>query len=107
MANNVQFECEGVEYTLEFSRRTQSQMERAGFQLDEIGSKPQTMIPMLFRGAFIMHHPRIKEEQVNHIYKCLDQKEELIHELINCYTAVTETLFEEPEEEKKVTWRKG
>ena len=107
MAKKIEFEVDGVDYTLEFSRRTQAQMERAGFRLDQLGDQPTVMIPMLFRGAFMMHHPRIKEEMTNHIYKVLGNKEELISELIQCYSDVTETLFEEPEEGKKVAWRKG
>ena len=83
-------------------------MERNGFVLNDIDTKPQTMIPMLFQGAFLMHHPRIKEEQTNTIYRSLADKEGLLTELISCYRSTMETLFEEPEEEeKKVQWRKA
>ena len=106
MAKKVEFEIDDTQYTLEFSRRTQTTMERNGFRIDQLGDQPQTMIPMLFRGAFIMHHPRIKEEEVNRIYKLLGDKEELIKALVDCYSDTTATLFDEPEEDsKKVQWR--
>lgn len=104
----IEFEIDGAEYTLEFSRRTQATMERNGFILEELTDKPQTMIPLLFRGAFLMHHPRIKEEDVNGIYKRLGDKSELISALVDCYHAASETLFDEPEDDaKKVQWRKA
>ena len=108
MARKIEFEMDGTEYTLEYSRRAQTQMESNGFVLEAIGDKPQLMIPMLFRGAFIMHHPRIKEEVVKTIYNRMTNKEELLRELMECYSSVTDTLFDEPEDDsKKVTWRKA
>lgn len=104
----IEFEFDGTAYTLEYSRRSQSTMERNGFVMDELTTKPQTMIPLLFRGAFMMHHPRIKEEDVNAIYKRLGDKTELISALVECYQSATETLFEDPEDDsKKVQWRKA
>lgn len=108
MAKKIEFEFDGELYTLEYSRRTITTMERNGFILDQIGEKPQTMIPMLYQGAFLMHHPRIKEEQMNTIFKNLTEKDELLEELIECYRSTLEYLFDEPEEEeKKVKWRKA
>ena len=108
MAKKIEFDYEDELYTLEFSRRTITTMERNGFILEQIGEKPQTMIPMLFHGSFMMHHPRIKEETVNTIYKNLTDKDELLKELIECYRSALEYLFDEPEdEEKKVKWRKA
>lgn len=61
------FEDTGKTYTLEFSIDTVRQAERAGFDIDEIGSKPMTMIPELFYWAFKMHHPNISKEKTEHI----------------------------------------
>lgn len=108
MAKKIEFTVGDIDYTLEFSRRTQTIMERNGFVVDQIGDKPQTMIPILFRGAFLMHHPKIKEETVNAIYNMLENKEELLTELMECYQDTLNTLFEEPEDDsKKVQWRKA
>ena len=58
---------EGREYTLEFSRRTVAKTEQAGLDVNQLESKSMTMIPLLFWGAFIMHHPHMTKEQTDKI----------------------------------------
>ena len=55
------------EYTLEFSRKTVSKAEQAGLDINQIDSKSMTMIPLLFWGAFLMHHPHMTREQTDKI----------------------------------------
>ena len=43
---------EKKEYVMEYNRQSVKMMEGQGFVLDEITSKPMTMIPLLFQGAF-------------------------------------------------------
>ena len=57
----------GREYTLEFSRKTVSKVERAGFDVNSLESKSMTMIPLMFWGAFLMHHPSMTREQTDKI----------------------------------------
>lgn len=57
----------GREYTLEFSRRTVSKTEKAGLDVHQLESKSMTMIPILFWGAFLMHHPHMTQEQTDKI----------------------------------------
>lgn len=57
----------GREYTLEFSRKTVSKTEQAGLDINQLESKGMTMIPILFWGAFIMHHPYMTREQTDKI----------------------------------------
>ena len=58
---------EGREYTLEFSRKTVSKTEQAGLDINSLDSKSMTMIPILFWGAFLMHHPHMTKEQTDRI----------------------------------------
>lgn len=58
---------EGREYTLEFSRKTVARVEAAGFDANKMDSAPMTMLPLLFWGAFLMHHPYMKQEDTNRI----------------------------------------
>ena len=58
---------EGREYTLEFSRRTVAKTEQAGLDVNQIESKSMTMIPIMFWGAFLMHHPHMTQEQTDKI----------------------------------------
>ena len=55
------------EYTLEFSRKTVSKVEQAGLDINKIDSQSMTMIPLLFWGAFLMHHPHMTREQTDKI----------------------------------------
>lgn len=58
---------EGREYTLEFSRKTVSRTEQAGFDINQIESQTMTMIPLMFWGAFLMHHPHMTKDQTDKI----------------------------------------
>ena len=57
----------GREYTLEYNRRTVAKVERAGLDISKIDASPMTMIPLLFWGAFLMHHPSMTREQTDTI----------------------------------------
>ena len=104
----VEFDYEDEHYILEFSRRTVSALENNGFILQDALKKPATMFPQLFSGAFAMHHPRLKEEKINEIYKALTEKDELFAALVESYQAPLNAMFDEPEEEtKKVHWKKN
>ena len=57
----------GKEYTLEFSRKSVVKAEQAGLDVNQLESKSMTMIPLLFWGAFLMHHPYMTREQTDKI----------------------------------------
>ena len=72
----------GREYTLEYNRKSVVKIEQAGFDINAIESKSMTMIPLMFWGAFLMHHPHITKDQADHIlFDGLDglSEEELTH----------------------------
>jgi len=57
----------GREYTLEFNRRTVSKAEQAGLDINKLESASMTMIPLLFWGAFLWHHPNMTRDQTDKI----------------------------------------
>lgn len=57
----------GREYTLEYNRKSVVKIEQSGFDINAIESKSMTMIPLMFWGAFLMHHPHITKDQADHI----------------------------------------
>ena len=57
----------GREYTLEFIRKSVSNTEQAGLDVNRLESASMTMIPILFWGAFLMHHPQMTREQTDKI----------------------------------------
>ena len=67
MAMTIVDPAENSEYCLEFNRRTVAKTEQAGFDINKIDSMVMTMVPKLFWGAFLMHHPYMKQEQTDKI----------------------------------------
>lgn len=59
--------AENREYTLEYNRRTIAKTEQAGFDVQKLESSPMAMIPIMFWGAFLWHHPQITREQTDKI----------------------------------------
>ena len=76
----------GNVYTLEYSRKAIEVMERQGFVSSEVADKPATMLPMLFRGAFIMHHPTARREALDALYDQIPDKTLLIEKLSEMYS---------------------
>lgn len=105
MAKQLIFTYDGKEYTLEFTRRTVTEMEKKGFIASDITQKPMTTLPALFAGAFLAHHRFVKEDVINDIYSKLTDKESLISKLAEMYNEPILTLVEEPAEgEENLSW---
>ncbi len=105
MSKQLNFKYNGTEYTLEFTRRTVAQMEREGFVADEIQTKPMTMLPTLFAGAFKANHRWVKPELIDEIYSKMTNKGELIGKLAEMYNEPIMALVNEPaESSENLTW---
>ncbi len=105
MAKQLKFTFKEKEYTLEFTRRTVSEMEKKGFIAREIEDKPMTVLPALFEGAFLAHHRYAKKEVIDEIFKNMTNKEDLIGKLAEMYNEPIMALVEEPEVgEGNVSW---
>jgi len=95
----------GKVYTLEFNRKSIEMMERQGFILDELTDKPATMLPMLFRGAFLMHHPTVRRDVIDALYDAIPNKTALIEKLSEMYSEPLLTLISDSEvDEGNVEW---
>lgn len=90
----------GREYTLEYSRRTVAKAEQAGLDINKLDSQSMTMIPLLFWGAFLMHHPGMTREQSDKIlFDGLGGlREEEMKRLGELYAAPFQTLVASEEE---------
>lgn len=105
MSKQLEFEHDGKKYTLEFTRRTVSEMEKKGFIASEITDKPMTTLPALFAGAFLAHHRFVKQEMIEEIFSKLTEKENLIGKLAEMYNEPIMALVEDPEEGKgNISW---
>lgn len=94
----ITFEYEGKDYTLEYTKNTVRQMERRGFVADDITTKPLTVIPDLFAGAFLSKHPQVKREKIDKIYEEMHGKQRLIRALMDMYNETIEGLIDSDEE---------
>lgn len=105
MSKQLNFNYNGTDYTLEFTRRTVEQMEREGFVADDIKTKPMTMLPTLFAGAFKAHHRLVKREVIDAIYDKMTDKAGLIAALAAMYNEPLMALLDEPaESSENLTW---
>ena len=105
MSKQLNFAYKGTEYTLEFTRRTVEQMEREGFVADDIKTKPMTMLPTLFAGAFKAHHRYVQREVIDEIYSKMTNKADLIGKLAEMYNEPIVALIDEPvESSENLTW---
>lgn len=98
MAKQLTFTFNGKDYTLEFTRNSVRQMEKDGFIASEIDSKPMTVLPALFAGAFLAHHRFEKKAVIDEIYSKLKDKQLLIERLAEMYNEPISSLLDEPEE---------
>lgn len=105
----ISLEFEGAKYTLAFTRRTVQTLTRNGFKVDMITEQPAIGIPMLFRGAFMVHHRMIKEELTDRIWDMIPKKSDFISALVEMFVEPINVLLGEPEgdDEKKVEWGKN
>ena len=105
MSKQLEFEHDGKKYTLEFTRRTVSEMEKKGFIASEITDKPMTTLPALFAGAFLANHRFVKQETIEEIFSKLTKKKDLIGKLAEMYNEPIMALVEDPEENKgNISW---
>ena len=105
MSKSVKIEHDGATYTLSFTKRTIQRMEADGFIADRVGDMPATMVPTLFNGAFLRHHPFLKDAVKDEIFKRITDKPALMEVLVDMYNDGLAELVDEPEEEeKKVSW---
>lgn len=105
MAKQLLVNYKGTDYTLEYNRRSIEQMERQGFVAGEITSKPMTVLPTMFAGAFLKNHRKVKRELIDDIFGHIPNKQDLIAKLAEMYNEPIEALFDDPEEtEGNATW---
>ena len=105
MSKQLSFTYEDKEYCLEFTRKSVEQMERSGFKANDINDKPMTVLPALFKGAFLAHHRFEKQEVIDKIFEKMTNKGELISKLAEMYNEPIVALVDEPEEnEGNVSW---
>jgi hypothetical protein len=105
MAKQLRFTYKNKEYVLEYTRRSVEQMEKKGFIASEIETKPMTVLPALFAGAFLANHRFEKADVIDEIFSKMTNKTELIGKLAEMYNEPIMALVDEPaESEGNLDW---
>lgn len=105
MAKTIKFSFEGKDYTLEYTRNTIRTMESQGFTLSQVSDKPISVLPALFKGAFLAHHKFLKAEVIDKIFAQMTDREHLFETLAEMYNEPIVALMNEPEaNEGNISW---
>ena len=103
MGKNIRFSYENDEYVLEFNRKSVELLERRGFVAEDLVKAPMTNLPVLFHGAFQMHHKGMTIEKTNKILENIKDTTGLIGKLAEMYNEPIMTLIDDTDE-KNITW---
>ena len=98
MAKAIRFTFKDEEYVLQFTKRTIKEMEDKGFRIREIGDRPMTLWPMLFKGAFLANHRSTKESVVEEIYDAMPNKQALVEAMIELYDEPYSAMMDDPDD---------
>ena len=105
MNKQLKFTYQDKDYCLEFTRKSVETMERNGFVAADIQDKPMTILPALFKGAFLANHRFVKAEIIDDIFAKMTNKTELIGKLSEMYNEPILAFIDDPEEsEGNVNW---
>ncbi len=110
MSNPIKFTYSGVNYTLEFTRKSIKLMEKNGLSPD-FQNKMVTSAENLFRGAFFANHKYTNEKLIGEIYENMPRKGDLNTRLAELYSETLTVLYdseaessEETENENFIHW---
>lgn len=105
MATKIEFNYEGRDYTLEYTRETVKEMEKQGFVASKVLEAPVSMLPELFAGAFKAHHKYVNRKVIDAIFDKMTNKRALVDKLSQMYSETISTLMEDGEEEgNEIMW---
>lgn len=106
MNTKINLTYKDVPYCLEYDRMGVKTLEANGFSVEEFLKKPLSNVELVFAGAFIKNHRKIKQDLVDEIFsKCRD-KDKLITTLTTMIEETYDALLDEPTEgdEGNATW---
>lgn len=107
MTTGIKFTYGGKQYVLEFTRDSVKEMERRGFVAADVLTKPLTVLPDMFAGAFIANHRFTKRKVINEIFSQIDDKAGLLDSLAEMYSLVIDEFVDELEKKNKgLAWER-
>lgn len=94
MNKKIEFERNGQKYVLEYTRESVALMEKQGFAVSELTTRPMLMLPLAFQGLFYKNHRNVNKTFVDEVYDNFTNKEKLLEAIAEmldeCYSSLTE-----------------
>ena len=93
----------GIEYTLQFNRESVLFTNNQGFRASDMTDNLEGMLPILFYGAFRMHHQNVARNRTNALLNELAPvSQDFVIRLLELYAEPRNALVsDDPEEESK------
>lgn len=99
MNKKIEFEKNGQKYVLEYTRESVALMEKQGFAVSELTTRPMLMLPLAFQGLFYKNHRNVNKAFVDEVYDNFTNKEKLLEAIAGmldeCYSSLTDSNKEE------------
>lgn len=110
MSLKIEFNYEGEDYVLEYSRDAIKYMEQKGFSLEKFSDAPATMMDIAFEALFFKNHKKISMGKIKEIYGKMGNKKELMNDIWNMVSDSYNELFDDSEGEgegegKNISWK--
>lgn len=93
-------------YKFGFTRETAAAAQRDGLVIEELGTKPNLMVPLLVYHAATAYNKGIKRRTVDEIFEEMQDKTGFITALLEEYAEPMNSLFED-NEQGNATWKRG
>ena len=107
MNKKIEFEKDGQKYVLEYTRESVALMERQGFVVSELTTRPMLMLPLAFQGLFYKNHRSVNKSFVDEVYDNFKDKEKLLQTIAGmldeCYSSLTDSNKEK--DEGNIDWK--
>lgn len=107
MNKKIEFEKNGQKYVLEYTRESVALMERQGFVVSELTTRPMLMLPLAFQGLFYKNHRNVNKTFVDEVYDDLKDKDKLLEAvagmLDECYSSLTDASKED--DKGNIDWK--
>lgn len=100
------FDYEGTTYTMEFDRASAAQTEKIfDISINDVRDAKISSFQGLFYGAFLKHHPNIKSSTVDKFFELMPNKQDVYANLAIMYGECINSLLDEPEQGKAISWK--
>ena len=103
--SKIKFDYMGTTYIMEFDRETVAQTEKMfDISIADVRDGKISAFEGLFHGAFLKHHPNIKQATVENFMKLMPDKQAVFRNLAMMFGNCVNTLLDEPEEGNAISW---